>query len=413
MAGETTKSGAVGAAAACGVRPSAQRPITPMKCTMFLLTIVSLLAGQSFFNTQGLGELMHASDAQSVALAAPHALSNWNPGMLVVLPQTRISFTGLGAVSIARRNSLTRAVGNLRPSGVWGVTPLPCGFRFSLSLFERFNQDFDIWTESTATTPYWYHIVSRGGIYTLGANLTASLLNHLGLGLGYNRTVGGSREDWNFITGDNRYRSTDTIELNWSGSMLLGGVSFQHPYFVVATVFEPTHTLQGRRFKRVHGAVSDTEQLFTIRLPLTISVGASIQVNRKLCFQLGAERRPWAKSLLNNSTWRRLRDVWRLSLGLELNLIEEHPLRLGYAHDDWYFWNELPNTPEPSPILEHSLHWGTSFPIRRFGTTDLAIALAMRKNRTPAGTMYEEAFKMSVTLAYSEAWLKRTRRWGY
>lgn len=384
-----------------------------MKTFLTLLAVASLLPGQSFFNMHGLGELIYHSNAQSVALASPLALSVSNPGALVVLPQTRLNFTTLGTITLAQHNSLSRTVGSVRPAGVWGATPLPHGLRLSLSTSERFNQDFDVWTESSLASPHWYHIVSRGGIYALDVGLTASFWNHLGAGIGYNHVVGGSRENWSFITGDNRYRSTDTIELDWSGATVLGGISFQHQLFTVAALFEPSHELQARRLKRVHGATSDTEQVFSIRLPSTLSLGAGFRVHPRSRLQLGAERRAWARTLLNQAIWGHLRDVWRLSVGLEIELVEAHPLRIGYAYGDWYCWNQHPFSSERRPITENSLHLGTSLPIRSFGSIEFAMAIALRESQTPSGYLHENAFRLNLTLAYSEAWMRRTRRWGY
>jgi opacity protein-like surface antigen len=333
--------------------------------------------------------------------------------MLVSLTRTRVSFTALGSVSLATAHSRSRAIGNARPAGIWAAFPLPLNLRLSAAVTERFNQDFDIWTESTAAMPYWYHIVGRGGIYGLRAGLSASLFNLAGIGLEYTRVLGGCREEWNFITGDSRYRSTDTLRMDYSGSALLAGLSFQHRLFTLAATFETGHDLAISRYKLVHGILPDTQQVYSLGLPGTLGLGLEAQPIDRLTLALGAEDRPWTGATLNNDPSDKFRNTWRLSIGLEYELTPNHPLRLGFSHGDWYCWNRPPSTSSPVPISEQGIHAGAGIPIARFGALDLAAVALLRRTRTGTSTLNETAFRLHFTLAYSEAWMRRTRRWGY
>ena len=61
------------------------------------------------------------------------------------------------------------------------------------------------------------------------------------------------------------------------------------------------------------------------------------------------------------------------------------------------------------PITDHRLHLGTSIPIPKFGSLDIAAELSRRDG----GYLSETSGYLTLTLAYHEAWLKRTRHWGY
>jgi hypothetical protein len=60
-------------------------------------------------------------------------------------------------------------------------------------------------------------------------------------------------------------------------------------------------------------------------------------------------------------------------------------------------------------VPQNCLHLGTSIPVPKFGSLDLALELTQRK----ASSLSEVCARLTLTLAYREPWGRRTRRWGY
>jgi len=63
----------------------------------------------------------------------------------------------------------------------------------------------------------------------------------------------------------------------------------------------------------------------------------------------------------------------------------------------------------PLPITENAVHLGTSIPIPKFGSLDVSGEVLLRSSPV----LDEVAGRLMLTLSYTEAWTKRTRRWGY
>ncbi|MEO0077529.1 MAG: hypothetical protein ABIK86_00815 [candidate division WOR-3 bacterium] len=376
---------------------------------LLLALVVGSVSGQSFFNMGGLGEAVWASDAKSIGLGATAALSAANPGMLVDLQKTSIHVSGLGTAVLGRQSGVAgRAVGRMRPASLFAAAPLPLRVRLLVGVDSRFNQDFDVWSESLANSDYRRHVVGRGGIHDLRAGLALSILGRVGAGLVVNRLIGGSREHWQFVSGAGTYVATDTVEIDYSGTTMTLGASAQFPRFSLAAMYEPELKLDARRYLRVHGVVGDSVRKHRIELPNVVGLGLSAAVSR-LDLSAGLELRPWGGATVDGRP-ALFRDVIRLSVGVEHEFVAGYPLRLGYSHQNWYFDR---NRPEPElgtePIGEHGIHFGTSVPVPKFGSVDLGGVVFFRR----AVDLQELAGQFTLTLVYGEAWTKRTRRWGY
>ncbi len=375
---------------------------------LLLVLTTGLVSGQSFLNMRGLGEAVWSNDARSIGLGATTALSVANPGMLVNLPKTLVSASGLaGAVLGVDSGVASRVVGGIRPASLFAAAPLPLQARLLVGIDSRFNQDFDVWSESLPGSDYRRHIVGRGGIYNLRAGLALSAFGRAGVGLTICRILGGSREHWQFVSGAGTYVATDTVEVDYSGTTVIAGSSVQFPRFRLAATYEPELVLDAQRLLRVHGAVRDSLRHYRIVLPHGIGLGMSAGLFPRLELSAGLELRPWGGSTIEAQP-SSYRDVARLSAGAEYELAEGHPLRLGYSHQNWYCG---PAQPElgAAPIVEHGFHLGTSIPVPKFGSLDLGGVLFLRR----AGSLNELASQLTLTLAYGEAWARRTRRWGY
>jgi hypothetical protein len=237
-----------------------------------------------------------------------------------------------------------------------------------------------------------------------------TLLDRLCFGATFDHLMGGAREYWEFASGGGDYSVTDTIEVNYSANTFQLGTSVQFARFSLAAMYEPALTMNAHRFLRIHGVVGDSERQYRISLPRTLRFGAGVSPVAGLGLSAGIDLLPWSGATIDART-AGFRDVARLSAGLEYEITPGHPLRLGYSHQRWYF--DAASIVDPGfgtiPIAEQGLHAGTSIPVPKFGTLDLAASVLLRA----AGDLRETAGRLSVTLAYGESWTRRTRRWGY
>ena len=369
-------------------------------------------SAQSFFNSRGLGELTGTGDARLAAIGDPFALSTQNPGILVKLNQTSFRVSAIGAAILGSQDGNSRLLRDIRPTMFNVATPLPFQTRLFAGINQKFDQDFDVWSDSLADTAYRRHIIGRGGIYVLRAGLAKSLFDKVCIGAEYNHVMGGSRENWRFEVPEGGYTSTDTIEIDYTGNTFKVGASFQSRVFSLAGYYEPPLDLTVHRFKRVHGVVVDTTRTYAISLPHSLSFAGSLSPTRRLGFDLGLTLNPWSGATIKrNDSLLSLgyKDVWRGSIGAEYDIDSLHPMRVGYSQQTWYY--EAGNLQQTwsTPITEDGVHLGTSIPIPKFGSLDVSGEVLFRNS----AYLKEVAGRLMLTLSYSEAWAKRTRRWGY
>ena len=388
-------------------------------------------SAQSFFNSRGLGELTGTGDARLAAIGGPFALSTQNPGILVKLNQTSFRVSAIGAAILGSQDGNSRLLRDIRPTMFNVATPLPFQTRLFAGINQKFDQDFDVWSDSLADTAYRRHIIGRGGIYALRAGLAKSLFDKVCIGAEYNHVMGGSRENWRFEIPKGGYTSTDTIEIDCAGNTFKVGASFQSRVFSLAGYYEPPLDLTVHRFKRVHGVVVDTTRVYGISLPHSFSFAGSLSPTRRLGFDLGLTLNPWSGATIKrNDSLLSLgyKDVWRGSIGAEYDIDSLHPVRAGYSHQTWYYNAAWGNWDWGGffPIAEDGIHMGTSIPIPKFGSLDISGEVLMREThyqyptssppeleQIPKPSMREVAGRLMLTLSYSEACAKRTRRWGY
>ncbi len=352
---------------------------------------------------RGLGEINPPADARIMSLGSPAALSYLNPGILVHLDKTCFNGTALAIGTIGSETGQNRFIGNIRPAGFHSAVPLPLNSRLVMGIDQRFNQDFDVWSELLSDTAYRYHIVGRGGIHALRAGIAHSMFKTGCIGIEYNRLVGSSREDWRFETLEGAYVSIDTIELTYSGNALKIGASVQAELFSIAGFYEPSVRLNAKSSRRVHGVVKDSIKDYKIKLPNLFALGATVNPFEKLVLVAGLEYRPWSGITVNNTASESNRDAIRFCFGSACP-VGPVQLRLGYSYQPWYY-----TAAGNEPITDHRLHLGTSIPIPKFGSLDIAAELSRRDG----GYLSETSGYLTLTLAYHEAWLKRTRHWGY
>jgi hypothetical protein len=387
--------------------------------SLALCILVSALArpagAQSFFNSRGLGELTGTADARLAALGDPLALSTQNPGILVNLPRTSFHATVLGAAVLGNQSGSERLLRDVRPGLFDLASPLPWKMRVFGGLSERFNQDFDVWSESMPDTAYRRHITGRGGIYSLRTGLARSMFDRLCLGAEYRHILGGSRETWRFEMLNGGQTSTDTIEVDYDANTFRLGASYQTSVFSLAGYYEPGFKLTVNRYLRVHGVIRDSQVVYRLSIPHSYSLAAAVNPLRNLGLDLGLSVYPWQDASINRLPLAPYTDpldygnVWRGSAGVEYDIDSLHPVRLGYSRQTWYYDAASVPELEPTHITENGIHLGTSLPIRGFGALNVSGELLFRNSHA----IRETAGRLTLTLAYAEPWMKRTRRWGY
>jgi opacity protein-like surface antigen len=377
-----------------------------MKRILPLFVIAALGFGQSFFNTRGLGQIASVSDARVLGLGSPLALSYRNPGILVHLDQTSFNLSAFGAGTLGEESGNRRLIGNVRPAGFHAAVPLPLKGRLLLGLDQRFDQDYDVWSESLPETPYLYHITGRGGLYALRAGLSVSLFDLVCVGGEYNHLLGSSRELRQIQVTEGNYVSSDTVAARFSANTFRVGAAVQLPRFSAAAFFEPGLDITVNSLFLIHGSVGDSTNI--IRLPYTLGTGASFLPLDRFGIAAGVEYRPWSGILVDSESRQRYRDALRVSVGTWYDLAENWPIRLGYSYEDWYLTARAPDNTD-DPIQQHAVHLGTSIPIPKFGSLDIGTEIARRETQT----LTETAARLMLSLSYHEAWNRRTRRWGY
>jgi len=367
---------------------------------------------QSFFNSRGLGEITPSGDARIAALAEPSALSTLNPGIFVDLNQTSFRVTAIGTAILGTQGGNSRLLPDARPAAFDVATPLPFGTCLFGGINQKFSQDFDVWSESLADTAYRRHIIGRGGIYALRAGLAKSLFDKVCVGVEFNHVMGGSREKWRFELENGGYTSTDTIEVDYAGNTFKVGGSFQSRVFSLAGYYEPPLNLSAHRYKRVHGVIEDSTRTYALSLPHSLSFAAAFSPVSRLGVDLGLTLNPWRGATITRDDGVSdlgYKNVWRGSVGAEYSIDSIHPVRLGYSQQTWYYNAGMYGRADPMPITENGIHFGTSVPIPKFGSLDISGEILFRNSPV----LKEAAGRLMLTLAYSEAWAKRTRRWGY
>lgn len=376
-----------------------------MKPVLMLLITCTVLAGQSFFNPNGLGELTLPADARYIALGNPVALTPANPGNYLDLNQTSIRLSVTGTGLIARQHSYERALGTVRPAGAYAAVPLPTRTRLLLSIDTRFNQDFDIWSESLADTATRFHIVSRGGIYSLSFGISQSLLNRLCLGAQFQQLLGGSRENWHYWA--EGIVATDTIEIDYTARNLRVGAAGRLNRLTVAGYYDLPLVLNATRVLHLHGVATDSLRHYRFHLPACFDLGLTAGPFGKTRFSTGIKICNWAEATINGQPAGYL-DVWRAAFGIEHELFAGYPLRFGFSNGSWYT-----AAAADSRISESGVHFGIGIPLPKFGSLDIAGEVSLRRGKTQVGFLSETAGRLHLTLAYEEAWKRRTRRWGY
>ncbi len=385
----------------------------------FLLTLLSIiifnsLYAQSFFSMRGLGEEIINTDAVTTSLGSAISLSYQNPSYPLIKEKTIFEVSIIGNGVYGKEENHSRFITNVRPSYVKGIFALPLGFGFGIGLSERFNQNFDIYSDTAINPDYQRHIVGYGGIYNAGVSISRSFFNHVGLGFEYNRSFGDAQERWFFETSSGSYITTDTVATNYRGDLLKFGLAANMWIFDLGILYERNFPIYIDSRVLTHGMVTDTIMGLKFELPPKIGFGLSFNPISQLTICLDYFNRNSEDIKIADTTLSIFRNSNKYSIGLIYNLNNKHQLRVGYRYYDWYFvaaesiydWGFW--VPPPA-IKEQAITLGSGIPIPRFGSFNFSLELINRKG----GSLTENICRLNLTLHYEEAWKIRKRRWGY
>ena len=371
---------------------------------LFIYIAFSLSPAQSFFSMRGLGEEIINTDAVMTSLGSALTLSYQNPSYPVIKENMVFEAGIIGSGVYGKEANHQRFIADARPNYLKGIFALPLGFGLGLGLSERFNQDFDIYSDTMAQSGYQRHIVGYGGIYSFGASVSRSFFKHAAVGFEYNRNFGDAQESWFFEALPASNITTDTVATNYRGDALKFGLSTSIWHFNLGVLYEKDLPIYIDSRVLSHGIVADSVTNLKFELPPRLGFGLSFHPINKLTVCLDYFHRNSEDTKIADSLGIIFRNSNKYSLGFAYQLDEKYTLRIGYRNYDWYFAdrsNEL--------IKEQAITLGSGVPIPKFGAFNFALELINRKG----GSLTENICRLNLTLHYEEAWKIRKRHWGY
>ncbi len=254
---------------------------------------------------------------------------------------------------------------------------LPGRSALRLSLDDRFNQNFDIYTSPVTAGSHQFqrHIIGRGGINAATVAVSKVWFEKFMTGVAAQPLFGTSQELWEFTLVNSGYTVTDTITYRYTGSC----------YAACAGVRTNRVTLQCYGEAGPDLTVKYTTGPNTSRrqIPLPQRYGAimSVPLGRYL-LRLQVEQSRWSDNTLRDP----LR--FRLEAASGRN-------RLAYRYEPWYI----------DGVVEHGLIYTRALPIAKVGGINLAMNLGLR-NR---GDLYELSINPSLDLRFEEIFALRRK----
>lgn len=370
----------------------------------FIFVAFSLSPAQSFFSMRGLGEEIINTGAVMTSLGSSITLSYQNPSYPVIKENMVFEAGIIGSGVLGKESNHQRFLADARPNYLKGIFALPLDFSFGLGLAERFNQNFDIYSDTLANYDYQRHIVGYGGIYNFSVGVARSFFQHASLGFEYNRNFGNAQESWFFEALPASNTTTDTVTTNYRGDALKFGLSANIWHLTLGALYEYDLPIYIDSRVLSHGVITDSISGLKFEFPSRIGFGLSFAPINKILISLDYFHRNSKDTKIGDSSSAIYHNSSKYSLGLAYKLDEKYTLRLGYRNYDWYF-TEATN----QPIKEQAISLGSGIPIPKFGSFDIALELINRNG----GSLTENIFRLNLTLHYEEAWKIRKRHWGY
>jgi hypothetical protein len=375
---------------------------------IIILGLISIICiqGQSFFSMRGFGEQIIYTDAISSGLGGLVSLGRENPSFPLTLDKTTFYASIAPSFVFGQQNRMKRAIYDIRPIAVDGKIPLPYGFRIGLKLAEQFNQNFNIYSESTQFSNYWIrrHIIGQGGIYRIAGGISKSFFDQqLSLGFEYSKLLGQSMERWYFEVMNGSYITIDTINTNYSGNSIRFGALANISFITLGVSVE--NILPGRISSKVisHGVVVDSVKGLKFTAPYNIGLGIIVNKLSGTKFFLDIFYENWSNTKFSDTLVTGYKNSMKYSVAAEHWLNDIYPLRIGLRYYQTYLKDHLGNQ-----INEIALTGGSSIKIPKFGFLDYSLEIMRRQGKE----LKETIGRINFSFSYDEAWKKRTRRWG-
>jgi len=368
------------------------------------IIIFSSVQAQSFFSLRGLGEEIINSDAVMTSLGSDISLSYQNPSFPIIKENAIFEAGIIGSGVLGKQANNQRLIADARPNCLKGIFALPLSFGIGFGLSERFNQNFDVYSDTLISPGYQRQVVGYGGIYNLGVSIAKSFYDRVGLGVEYNRNFGDAHERWFFEALPSSNITTDTVIANYSGDLLKFGLSANIWKITLGVLYEKNLPIYINSRVLSHGVVTDSINNLKFELPDKLGFGLSFNPFEKFTIFLDYFNRNSQNTKINDSISAIYHNSTKYSLGFAYQLNERYILRLGYRNYDWYF-TEVTN----KVIKEQAITLGTGIPIPKFGSFNFSLELINRKG----GSLTENICRLNLTLHYEEAWKRRKRQWGY
>lgn len=372
-----------------------------------LLILTTLINAQSFFSMKSFGEELLSNNATALGLGGLVSLHRENPSFPLVLNKTSFYASVLSNLVYGKYRENGRLIYDVRPMLVEGKISLPYHFRIGVRLSEIFNQNFDVYSETTSFAGYHYqrHVIGKGGMYRIGINCSKSFLNNkFSCGFEYAKILGQSLEQWTFEVLDRNYITLDTVITGYSTHNLKFGVFTDVSFLTIGAIFE--NFLTGVINSKVisHNTIVDSISGLKFNLPQGFGAGIIFNKLTNTKFYLDIFYRNWTKTLIADTVVTKYQNSIKYSLALEHWFMESYPLRIGMR----YYLSYLRDY-QNIPIKEYALTTGSRIPIANFGAFDYSLELIRRFGKETKETIA----RINFSLAFEESWKKRTRRWGY
>jgi len=254
---------------------------------------------------------------------------------------------------------------------------LPWRAALRLSLDDRFNQNFDIYTSPVATGNYLFqrHIIGRGGISAATMALSKVWFERLLAGVVAQPLFGTSQELWEFELTNSGYSVTDTITYQYTGFYYAACAGVKTSRLTLQCYGEAGPDLN---VKYTTGPNTRRQQ---IPLPQRYGAIVSVPLGRYLT-RLQVEQSRWSDNTLRDP------------LRFKLEAISG-PNRLSYRYEPWYL----------DGVVEHGLSYARALPIAKVGGIALSMNLGLR-NR---GKLYELSINPSLDLRFEEIFALRKK----
>jgi hypothetical protein len=375
---------------------------------------------QSILSSKGMGmPFFHPSTRSmglggvSIALSDPITIPRINPAALYLINNTRISiqYFYMGNDYKDNTGSTSSYYSNL--DGFSFVVPFGSGIHVSTGLtpLTRMHYDLSFPSDTLSGEPYTKSIEGRGGLNTYNFSLCWSPHSSVALGLTGYYVFGKLTEKWNVEYDNALFTPTiDQYISKPSGWGIKGGIICRPFTFItLGAVYTPRVGLDIQNVI-TYSYKSDTTQPGSLSMPSSWGIGAVFHIGNIAIIGLDYHEQNWSQMTINDITFGRMRDTYRLSIGSELlfthdfndSYIKRIAYRVGFSYEPYFYID-----PEQKTLAEQWITMGLGLPlIFNVAQLDLAFGLGRRGSLETNG-LSENLFRISASITGGERWFLR------